>query len=501
MIRAAMYLRSSKDRHEVSVDSQRRELLAQMEADGVTLVKEYADRVESAKTDKRPAFQEMMADLRRSPGLFQRLYCYDTSRFSRNEFHTKLYKHELKKAGVEIVYFRMPVGNLPRSGRILMIGMNENLDASWSEKSKEEGLRGMGENVHQGYRAGGRALFGYRLRHHQVGANKNGPVYKSTLEPDPVNFPKAQEYLRGRLRGESRKALAKRLGMDLSTARQIYMERSALVYAGFLVWNRHNERIDGHYVGGERERPESEWMVVPDAHPAAITEDEARKIMAMASKRELGTRRRDNGYCLSGLLKCQCGSNLVGDRGYYRCQSRCGAPSVKKERVEDAVLGGVLDEILTDGVMTEIIGEVNKLARGTDDRAKEMKAIRKEIGGISRQQDKLTELVTEVRNQRPLLDKIDSLEDRRVVLEKRLAEIRPEATGKLEADKALLGRFLADYRDSVKSADATGKRTLLGNIVDRIEFRGSEVSVFPALTVQGRLKSSSPRGFEPLLPP
>ncbi len=501
MIRAAMYLRSSKDRHDVSVDSQRREILAQMEVDGVSLVKEYADRVESAKTDRRPAFQAMMADLRQTPGLFQRLYCYDTSRFSRDEFHTKLYKHELKKAGVEIVYLRMPVGNLPRSGRILMIGMNESLDASWSEKSKEEGLRGMGENIHQGYRAGGRALFGYRLRHQQVGANKNGAVVKSTLEPDPVDFPKAREYLRGRLRGESRKALRERLGMDVTPARLMYMERSALVYAGFLVWNRHNERIDGQYIGGERERPEGEWHVVPNAHRAAITEDEARTLMEMSRKRSHGPRRRDCGYFLSGLLKCGCGANLVGDGGYYRCHARCGRPKVKKERVEEATLGGVLDQILTDGVMTEVIGEVNKRVRGGGDREREMKAIRKEIGGIRRQQDKLTDLLTEVRNQRPLIDKIDALEDRRVALEQRLEAIRPEANGKLAADKRLLGKFLADYRDSVKAADPAGKRSLLGGLLDRVEFLGDEVRVFPALHSQTGVKVASPRGFEPLLPP
>ena len=501
MVRVAMYLRSSKDRHDVSVDSQRREILAQIEADSAVLVKEYVDKVESAKTDRRPAFQEMMADLRRTPDIFKRLYCYDTSRFSRNEFHTKIYKYELKKAGVDIVYLKLPQENLPRSGRIMMVGMHETWDATWSEKSKEEGLRGMAENVHQGYRAGGTALFGYMLRRHKVGINKNGPIYKSTLEPDPVNFKKAQEYLRGRLQGEPRKALAKRLGIDISTARLLYMERSALVYAGFLIWNRHNEKVDGQYVGGERERPESEWHVVPKAHPAAITESEARTIMAMTKKRSLGTRNRESGYALSGILKCSCGGNLVGDAGYYRCFGRCGGPKVKQKRIESTVLNGILETVLTDGVMTEIIGEVNKLAQSTGEHAREAKAIQKEIGAIRRQQDKLTDLLVEVRNQRPILDKIDALEDRRMALEGRLEEIRPVESRKLAADKSLLGKFLVDYSNNVKAADAGGKKALLNTFIDHMEFTGDEVKIFPALHSKTGLKVTSPRRFELLLPP
>ena len=55
--KAALYLRSSKDRHDVSVDSQSRELTKFATESGDLVVAEFSDRVESAKTDDRPDFR------------------------------------------------------------------------------------------------------------------------------------------------------------------------------------------------------------------------------------------------------------------------------------------------------------------------------------------------------------------------------------------------------------------------------------------------------------
>ncbi len=55
MTNAAIYLRSSKDRHDVSIESQRRELKKLAQSKEMTIVREYVDVVESAKTEFRPA--------------------------------------------------------------------------------------------------------------------------------------------------------------------------------------------------------------------------------------------------------------------------------------------------------------------------------------------------------------------------------------------------------------------------------------------------------------
>ena len=56
----AVYLRSSKDRSDVSIDAQRRELKALAEKRSLLLVQEFTDIVESAKDEDRPGFQSLL---------------------------------------------------------------------------------------------------------------------------------------------------------------------------------------------------------------------------------------------------------------------------------------------------------------------------------------------------------------------------------------------------------------------------------------------------------
>ena len=55
--RAVIYLRSSKDRSDVSISAQRHELQEFAQRRGWVIVGEFADAVESAKDEDRPDFQ------------------------------------------------------------------------------------------------------------------------------------------------------------------------------------------------------------------------------------------------------------------------------------------------------------------------------------------------------------------------------------------------------------------------------------------------------------
>src|SRR5690606_40020817 len=60
-----LYLRSTKDRSDVSIDAQRRELGELAKRKGIEIVAEYSDAVESAKDEHRPDFQRLLTDMRR----------------------------------------------------------------------------------------------------------------------------------------------------------------------------------------------------------------------------------------------------------------------------------------------------------------------------------------------------------------------------------------------------------------------------------------------------
>lgn len=82
---AAIYARSTKDRSDVSIEAQLRELREVIIKDGYAIYKEFTeDSPVSAKSDDRPAFQDMISAAKLKPRPFERVYIYDTSRFSRN---------------------------------------------------------------------------------------------------------------------------------------------------------------------------------------------------------------------------------------------------------------------------------------------------------------------------------------------------------------------------------------------------------------------------------
>ena len=83
MIRAALYLRSSKDRADASIDAQRRELQALAAAREMVVIEEFADPVERADDGERPGFQAMLRRLKDRERNWSTLLVMDTSRIAR----------------------------------------------------------------------------------------------------------------------------------------------------------------------------------------------------------------------------------------------------------------------------------------------------------------------------------------------------------------------------------------------------------------------------------
>jgi site-specific DNA recombinase len=209
-MKAAMYLRSSKDRSDVSLAAQRHELEKLAISRSLTVVKAYEDAVESGSTDQRPGFIELGRALKNSSRGWDYLLVYDTSRIARRRYIAQAIKYEAKKRGVTILYARMP-SDLDPVAEIVLESVFEAMDEAHSLMSREKGLAGMAENVRRGFRAGGRAPIGYELKALTTGTIREGsPVMKSKL----VLGAKAQmigEYLKDRADGVPRRNVS----MDL----------------------------------------------------------------------------------------------------------------------------------------------------------------------------------------------------------------------------------------------------------------------------------------------
>ncbi len=97
--RAALYLRSSKDRSDVSIDAQRRALQELAASKGLVVVEEFVDAVESGKDDDRPGFQALLRALKAPGRKWEHVLVLDTSRVARRRHLAQIFEHEFNRGG------------------------------------------------------------------------------------------------------------------------------------------------------------------------------------------------------------------------------------------------------------------------------------------------------------------------------------------------------------------------------------------------------------------
>jgi site-specific DNA recombinase len=103
--RAAIYLRSRKDRSDVSIDTQRRQLQQLATERGYTIVAEFSDVVESGKDELRDRFQKLLGAVRTKRRGWDTLLILDTSRLARRRHISLVFEEvEARKHGVRVVY-------------------------------------------------------------------------------------------------------------------------------------------------------------------------------------------------------------------------------------------------------------------------------------------------------------------------------------------------------------------------------------------------------------
>ena len=166
-LRCALYLRSRKDRHDSSISAQRQELQSLAKSRNLITVEEFSDAVESGKDANRPGFQSLIRQINNKSRHWSVVLMVDTSRLARNQYIAHSFMHECRKRDIEVIFAKTP--ELDGVTGIILPAVLHAMDQVHSFMSREKGLAGMAENVRQGFRAGGRAPFGYRLEYTATG--------------------------------------------------------------------------------------------------------------------------------------------------------------------------------------------------------------------------------------------------------------------------------------------------------------------------------------------
>lgn len=495
---ACCYLRSSKDRHDLSLDAQRRALRDYAREQSLILVAEFADAVESGKDDDRPGFQSLLRALRDSTRAWSVLLALDTSRIARRRHLALIFEHECEKSGVRILYKSVPDTD-PITGMLLR-SILQAMDEWHSLTSKAKGMAGMAESVRQGWRAGGQAPRGYRLEHQPTGTLRDGqPVLRSKLVPGPEADAVAT-YLKARAAGKPRGIASQLSGITGSLNE---LEWQALTYAGHTTWGMHHEHRPGGYVGGIKRRPRSEWHQTRDTHPALITDPEAEAILArLAARAGLRTRSGDRVYLLSGLLQAPDGNAFSGETSKGQAAYRLG----KGGRISARIIeGAVIDKIFADLAAPEVakeIAERMRKAAAPASKPRDLAGMRRKIATLDNKIAKLVDLIAEADETAPAYQRaIATMEAERAAM---TTELEQATTESHQADVIRawtatdVERLLVGLRNALE-ADMAEDRTLaareaLAGMLDKIvldlESRTWEIHY----RLHTGVKLASPRG-------
>lgn len=386
-MKAAMYLRSSKDRSDVSLAAQHRELEKLAASRSLTVAKIYEDAVESGATEDRPGFIELVRALKAPSRGWDTLLVYDTSRIARRRYIAQAIKHEAKKRGVLILYARMP-SDLDPVAEIMLESVFEAMDEAHSLMSREKGLAGMAENVRRGFRAGGRAPVGYQLQALTTGTIREGsPVMKSKLVLG-ARAVMIGEYLKARALGIPRTIAAEKTQMPATSL--IGVEWNALTYAGHTVWNRHAPNGEG-----TKMRPRSVWQITRDTHEALISDVEAETILARLETSDVGrsvsqAMAAKSGYLLTGILYTGMGEMWIAHGRYYRLKRRddVAGTMVRADMVEASVLEWIEAAMKSDFFLRNLLASAQRNRRKKDPAAE----IDQQITKLEKEKSRAAEL-------------------------------------------------------------------------------------------------------------
>lgn len=473
MTNAAIYLRSSKDRHDLSLSAQRQALHQAARERGFVVAAEFADAVESGKDEDRDGFQQLLGSLRDKARGWSVLLVLDTSRLARRRHLALIFEHEAERAGVQVIYRNVP--DTDPITAMLLRSILQAMDEWHSLVSRAKGLAGMAESVRQGYRAGGPAPRGYRLEHAPTGAIRDGtPVMRSKLTPTET-APAVAAYLQARAQGKPRGIASQLSGL---TGSLNDLEWRALTYAGHTVWNQASERSGAGYKGGSKYRPREEWKITRDTHPALITDVEAEAILAqLAAGQGRRTRASDRAYLLSGLLISPDGTGWNGEHDASGAFYRLGrGAKISAPAVESAILDRIFADLTGPDAAARIADRMRAAAMPRS-RPRDLLAMRAKAGTLARKIDKLVDLLAEdVDAAAAYRRAIGKMEAERAALLDELAEAERETeTAELVAlwTPADVQRMLTDLLGEIKGGMDDGEvlrvRALLSGLVEKIE--------------------------------
>lgn len=421
MDNAVIYARySSSHQREESIEGQVRECTAYAKKQGLNVIQVYADRAISGRTDERPEFQKMIEDSKKR--LFSSVIVYTFDRFSRDRYASAVYKHALKKNGVQVLSSKENIDNSPAG--VLMESLYEGMAEYYSLELAQKVKRGMTENALAGKWTSGPVPFGFmrdenkKLVKHPVTNKFLYDICK--MYDEGANFIDLERYLKSH-------------NIKNSTGREFNKDSFKRILTspmniGIFKWN---EVIIKNYL-----------------EPTIPVEmyDRIQKRLNERKRKGVVNVRRSEEYLLTPHIYCaECGGMMHGISGtsatsgvhyYYACANKrnrkttCSTPWLNRDILEDAIFEYACSILKSDDNIEQIAEQALAANQASVDE------------GLIAMQDREKELKKNIANYMKAIEKgvmSDTLIERLNLAEKELADLKNQITcRKLSAPKEVI---------------------------------------------------------------
>lgn len=483
MKNVVIYARYSSDnQREESIESQIRICSEYIHNNNLICVGHYIDRAFTGTNDKRPDFQKMIDDS--SKGLFDTVLILKLDRFSRNTEETIKYINILSDNGVELKSVIEKFDNSPEGE--LMRNMMSNMSQFYVRNLARSVHHGLTQNALKSIATGGIP---------PLGLKKNTITKKYEIdETEEIIVKKIfKMYVEGKTHPQIIRELndcgyTNKKGNQFTKNSLLSILRNEK-YVGTYVWNKSVAKNSKGKRNGNKQKPEEEIIRIPNAIPQIVDTEIFEKAQELMKARAKGDapRRRATTYVLSGLIQCECGSHMHGNRRRaktrsnpnwkekpeyvsYRCGGRktkanCEVPEIRKEYIEAFVFDELEKVIFNDNNLEHLLGLLNgrilqESAKNQDKihlAQSKLDKVEKEIGNLVKAiakgidaEEILDELSTKKRYKAQLLMEIDNLKNSEGIgeitidtMRELISEVKPFLMNNSMPElKALLKKFV-----------------------------------------------------------
>lgn len=303
-----------------SLEAQEAEIRAFAEARKINIVGKYTDEGKSGKNaEHRPAFTQMMEDIRSKKDNIRYVLVFKLSRFARNTSDTAKYLQELSSYGIGLLGIKDGIDTSTVTGKMIANIMGAVAEVEL-ENIHEQTLAGRQQKARNGLWNGAQAPFGYSLK------DKKLMIYPKEAETVKEIFRLYTE------EGQSISYIAKKLNdeniqreqrgnVKISgfTDRTVRIILSNPVYAGMISYGRrHTVKVEGknNETKVVKQDDESKIILVDGVHEPIVSKETFAKAAERLKKNVAHRKTRSDSttvYPLTGLIRCpDCGKNIFG---------------------------------------------------------------------------------------------------------------------------------------------------------------------------------------------